>query len=122
MNADQERRLSPAFDAVEKRLIAERGSHKPPSRQAKLATFLALLWRKEQPVWPRRMLAQAAGYAIKGDIDKAVQTLIESGLFTPKIRTTTGSNAKGPSIRRQRYLVPNPNLLSLVCSKVLWRT
>jgi hypothetical protein len=121
MNADQERRLSPAFDAVAERLVEWRGSRRPPSRQAKLATFLVLMWRKEQPVWPRRMLAQAAGYASKDGVDKAVQALIESRLFIPKIRTAPGSNAKGPSIRRLRYLVPNPELFSLVCSTVRWR-
>jgi hypothetical protein len=122
MTADQHRRLAPAFAAMGDRLPRRLGhSQKPRRCQAALATFLVLLWRMQRPVWSRKALAAVAGYAGPEGVDKAIQAFIASGLFVEHIRAEPGRSRRGPSIRRLRYLEPNPEVFSLVCATVLWR-
>jgi hypothetical protein len=120
MNPLQEWRLDPAFGEAEARQRSYSGCRRSPRRSAKLTVLLVLLARKGCPVWSRELLAQFAGYKSVHGVDKAIQALIQRGEFTPDIRPEPGRNARGPSIRRPRYLMPAPDLKRIVEAKVRW--
>ena len=113
-------RLADAFAWAEEFLRRKSGSRKPPIRQARLLVLLSLLHRKSMPAWTRAKIAEFTGHARPDGVDKSLQSLIENGFVTQRIRTVPGRSARGPSIRRERYYEPQPLLFAAICSNVAW--
>jgi hypothetical protein len=116
-----EQRIAPAVGAAARHLQQKSGSSRSPILMGRLTTLLALLHRKGRPLPTRATITKVVGYKSVHSLDKAIQKLIECGHFTLDVRTLPGNSARGPSIRRERFLIPDPMLFSMVCSNVIWK-
>jgi hypothetical protein len=116
-----EQRIAGATAAAARHLQQKSGSTKLPILMGRLAALLALLHRKGRPLPTRETITKWVGYKSVHSLDKATQKLLECGYFTLNVRTLPGNSASGPSIRKERFLVPDPMLFSMICANVIWK-